>query len=542
MEQRVVLFLILSVVIIFSYPILLQKMGVPVVQTQTAEPTKQEEKTKAIASHPVSEPSVNPPSSGTVPAASVAQIEKVVETDLYRVVLSSAGGTIKKWELKRYTEKDLEGKEHPIELIKNGYKSLPLDIREISNPAKTVLYYSMDAEGIRLDDKKPEAVVQMVHLGPDGHKIKKELRFYNDDYRIDLNVYHEGAAKEYAISLGTNFGIHTIGGKNFLGGAGAIGLVGDEVVKVDFSKTEGNPFTFQGIPKWFALNDKYFIGAMIPQGKERLGPVSVRKVNDNQFDVDIKISPKNGETLSFILYAGPKEHERLSKFKVYMEESIDFGWFIAGSWLPVRLVAKPLFYILQWLYSLIHNYGVAIIILTLFVKVLFFPLTKKSLSSMKSMAAMQPKVAAIRKQWEKNKERMNKELMNLYKEENINPLGGCLPMLMQMPVFIALFNVLNVTIELRQAPFMFWIQDLSDKDPYYVLPIVMGVSMFFQQLTQPNTMDPVQAKIMLFMPVIYTFFFLNFPSGLVLYWLVNNILSIGQQYYMNKEGLSLQKA
>ncbi|MDC4224556.1 MAG: membrane protein insertase YidC [Candidatus Manganitrophus sp.] len=225
-----------------------------------------------------------------------------------------------------------------------------------------------------------------------------------------------------------------------------------------------------------------------------------------------------------------------------MQESIDFGWFIMGSWLPVRLVAKPIYFILRFFYQFTHNYGVAIILVTVLVKVLFFPITRKSLASMKDMAAIQPKVAALRKKYAGDREKMNRELMNLYKEHQINPFGGCLPMLAQIPVFIALFNVLYTTIDLRQAPFMFWIQDLSDKDPYYVLPMIMGISMFFQQWTQPTTMDPTQAKVMLFLPVIYTFFFLNFPSGLVLYWLVNNILTIGQQYLMNREGLAIPKA
>ncbi|HLG21361.1 MAG TPA: membrane protein insertase YidC, partial [Candidatus Manganitrophaceae bacterium] len=158
-----------------------------------------------------------------------------------------------------------------------------------------------------------------------------------------------------------------------------------------------------------------------------------------------------------------------------------------------------------------------------------------SLLSMKGMADVQPKVAALRKKWANDKARMNQELMNLYKEHKINPVGGCLPMIVQIPVFIALFNILYTTIELRRAPFLLWIQDLSDKDPYYVLPVIMGATMFIQQWTQPTTMDPTQAKVMLFLPVIYTFFFLNFPSGLVLYWLVNNLLSIGQQYLMKME-------
>ncbi len=532
MEQRVILFLVLSIVIVFSYPYFLSMMGVP-----PDKPTQKQEVPKEAKTIPnkdvrqkeiVMETAIEP----------AGKLEKVIETDLYRVVLSNVGGTIKKWELKKYTYKNEKGEERPIQLIKETSKTLPITVIEYGNTTDSIGIYKMDASPLILNKDKPEAIVEMDYVSPKGQNIKKILKFHNNQYLIDIDIERDGGDTDYRLSLGTNFGIHEWG-KEFVGSIGAISMIEGELVK-DVPSDLNGTLTHTGTPNWLALHDKYFISAIIPKpnNENKLGPVSVRKEGENLLEVTVKIPKKT----SFSIYAGPKEYDRLASLKVYLEESIDFGWFIAGSWLPVRLVAKPLFYVLQGLYKISHNYGVAIILLTILVKVIFFPLTRKSLASMKAMSAMQPKVAAIRKQWEKNKEKMNKELMNLYKEEGINPLSGCLPMLMQLPVFISLFNVLYVTIELRQAPFMFWIHDLSDKDPYYVLPIIMGISMFFQQLTQPNTMDPIQAKIMLFMPVIYTFFFLNFPSGLVLYWLINNILSIGQQYYINKEGLNLQKA
>ena len=209
--------------------------------------------------------------------------------------------------------------------------------------------------------------------------------------------------------------------------------------------------------------------------------------------------------------------------------SIDFGWFVFGSWGLVKAVAKPIFYVLRFLYEFTHNYGVTIILLTMLIKLMFVPLQYKSYKSMKQMQVIQPKVLAIQNKFKDDRERLNKELIKLYKDHRVNPVGGCLPMVLQMPVFVALFNILYMTIDLRQAPFMLWIKDLSVQDPYYVLPIIMGATMVIQQKITPTTMDPTQAKIMLFLPVFMTFLFVNFPAGLVLYWLTNNTLTITQQ-------------
>jgi YidC/Oxa1 family membrane protein insertase len=207
-------------------------------------------------------------------------------------------------------------------------------------------------------------------------------------------------------------------------------------------------------------------------------------------------------------------------------QSLDLGWF--------TVLAKPMLHALKFFYGYIPNFGIGIIIITVILKILFFPLTHKSYKSMKDMSKLQPKMVALKEKFRNDKDGLNKAVMELYREHKVNPLGGCLPMIVQIPVFFALYKALMFSIELRHAPFMLWITDLSDKDPYYITPLLMGVTMFIQQKMSPSNMDEMQQKIMLALPVVFTFMFLTFPSGLVLYWLVNNILTIGQQLYINK--------
>ena len=229
---------------------------------------------------------------------------------------------------------------------------------------------------------------------------------------------------------------------------------------------------------------------------------------------------------AYSLYIGPKDMDVLKRTGHFLEKSIDLGWF--------GFIAKPLLVILKFFYKYTHNYGIAIIILTILIKVLFHPLTKKQYESMRHMQKIQPKMKEIREKFKDDKERMNKEVMDLYRTHKINPLGGCWPMLLQIPVFFALYRALLSSIEMRHAPFAFWIQDLSAKDPCYITPIIMGATMFLQQKMTPAAGDPNQQKMMMFMPLIFMFMFMNFPSGLVLYWLVNNVLTIGQQFVSQK--------
>jgi YidC/Oxa1 family membrane protein insertase len=239
------------------------------------------------------------------------------------------------------------------------------------------------------------------------------------------------------------------------------------------------------------------------------------------------LAPGSSQRYQYIAYFGPLEMEALKASGHQLERSIDFGFF--------SILAKPLFHVLIYFYGFLGNYGWAIILLTIIIKLLFWPLTHKSYMSMKAMQKLQPEMQKLREKYKNDRDRMNREIMELYKNHRVNPVGGCLPMLVQIPVFFALYKVLMISIELRHAPFLFWITDLSAKDPYYVTPLIMGVTMFVQQkMTPMSSVDPIQQKIFLFMPVVFTALFLNFPSGLVIYWMVNNLLTILQQYFINR--------
>jgi YidC/Oxa1 family membrane protein insertase len=278
---------------------------------------------------------------------------------------------------------------------------------------------------------------------------------------------------------------------------------------------------------WIGLENKYFLLALIP-GKEALvkWETEVPTVNTARAVISepLELAPGERQIFTYNTYLGPKQYNLLLSYGVGLEEAIEFGF--------LSFLAKPFLVVLNFFERYLRNYGLAIILLTCIIKVLFHPLTKHSLNSMREMQKIQPQLSALKQKYKDDKEKLNKELMGLYKRYKINPLGGCLPMVAQIPVFIALYEVLSVAIELRHAPFLLWIQDLSAKDPYYVTPILMGATMLVQQKMTPSTMDPAQAKIMLIMPVVFTFLFMSFPSGLVIYWLVNNVLSIAQQYHI----------
>jgi YidC/Oxa1 family membrane protein insertase len=285
----------------------------------------------------------------------------------------------------------------------------------------------------------------------------------------------------------------------------------------------------RGYVPWLGLEDKYFLVAMIPPKTGSMSwntAIPSEGLYKSEVRAALDIGPGEKAKYDYSVFSGPKLYNHLKGYGVELEEAIEFGFF--------KFMAKPFLAILNQFQGYVKNYGLAIIIFTFIIKVIFYPLTKYSLTSMQEMKKVQPQMKAIKEKYKGDKERMNKETMALYKKYKINPLSGCLPMVLQIPVFIALYEVLYVAIELRHAPFFFWIMDLSAKDPYYITPLLMGGSMFLQQKMSPSSPDPTQAKMMMLMPVVFTFMFLSFPSGLVLYWLVNNILSVAQQYKINK--------
>ena len=282
---------------------------------------------------------------------------------------------------------------------------------------------------------------------------------------------------------------------------------------------------------WVAWLQHYFVTAWIPN-KTDSNTVTTRKDSAGNYIIGftgpaLTVAPGAKAETTTTLYAGPKSQAVLKELSPGLELTVDYGilWFIA----------QPIFWLLQHIHSIVGNWGFSIIFLTMLIKGIFFPLSAASYKSMARMRAVAPKLAALKEQHGDDRQKMSQAMMELYKKEKINPLGGCLPILVQMPVFLSLYWVLLESVEMRQAPFMLWITDLSIKDPFFILPIIMGATMFIQQRLNPTPPDPMQAKVMKMMPIIFTFFFLWFPAGLVLYWVVNNVLSISQQWYITRK-------
>jgi YidC/Oxa1 family membrane protein insertase len=280
---------------------------------------------------------------------------------------------------------------------------------------------------------------------------------------------------------------------------------------------------------WLAYREKYF--AMIVKPEQPGTGILFSGIGEDRVLCYLKVpggtvAPGELLTRKMAVYLGPVDYEILKSANLGLETIFD-----SGGLAPVRRLVMV---VLRFFYRLVGNWGVAIILLTVVVKIILLPLTQKSFRSMKEMQSLQPQINSLRQVYKEDAQKMQKEIMELYRRHKVNPLGGCFPMLLQMPVFIALFTALRSAIELRQAPFFFWIHDLSVKDPYYVLPILMGGTMFFQQRLTPAA-DPQQARMAMMMPVVFTFLFMNFPSGLVLYWLVNSFLSLAEQWWIRRE-------
>ena len=540
MDKRVVIFLVLSVGIILGFDLLLKQMGwfpepppaENAVATDSSSPGQEPAPTHVEGRNSSPTSSSAPTQSGQRPnipssavSPSILEQTVTVETDLVRVGLSNRGGVIQSLELKRYHTGLPEKK--PVQLVYQGGKfrgplSITFPNADIDKTIREGLF-SIEKDFTSLDASHPVGHVTMQFHDPVTHLgVEKRLTFHHGSYVMDVSVAMEGVTESYEIGLGTNFGI-VEWGDGFIGQIGSASRVDDKVDK----ETPEKELELKGAVQWVALQDKYFISVLMPkQGEAAL----IKTENPKVVTAGVRIAASGGApSVALQLYAGPKEYDTLRSLNVGLEDMIDFGWFIYGSWTIVKSIAKPIFYVLRFIYEYIPNYGVTIILLTCAIKLLFVPLQYKSYKSMKMMKAIQPKIAAVQEKYKGDRDRLNKELMKLYREQKVNPLGSILPMLLQMPVFISLFNVLYMSIDLRQAPFMLWVTDLSLQDPFYVLPIIMGATMFIQQKITPNTMDPTQAKIMLVLPIGMTFLFINFPAGLVLYWLTNNILTISQQ-------------
>ncbi|MEY8702859.1 membrane protein insertase YidC [Francisella philomiragia] len=297
----------------------------------------------------------------------------------------------------------------------------------------------------------------------------------------------------------------------------------------DISKTNGQPTVInsQGLG-WVAFIQHYFVSAWIPQSND--SKIYYKNLNNDVFEAGaytgFSIAPGQSENIDSVLYSGPIIKANLVDLAPNLEKTLDYGM--------LSFFSEIIFWVMNQIHSLVGNWGLAIILVTCLIKLIFYPLSAKSYRSMAKMRMLQPRIKRLQETYKDDRQALGKKMMEMYKEEKVNPLSGCLPMLIQIPSFFSLYSVLLESVQLRQAPFIFWIHDLSMKDPYFVLPILMGISMFLQQKLSPAPADPMQAKIMMFLPVIFTFLFASFPSGLVLYWLTNNVISILQQWIITR--------
>ena len=401
--------------------------------------------------------------------------------------------------------------------------------------------YSTDSSIYTMQDGEEGLVVNLRWHNEAGIKVTKRFTLQRGDYLVKVDYLVEnGSSSRWQANL---FGqlkrdSSPAPSASASGGMGLAPFLGaattqpdDHFTKFTFEDMKEDPFKATLPAGWIAMIQHYFLSAWIPNADQN--HTYSTRVTRSGFNIAGFTSPplvldpgQMGET-GAAFYAGPKDQYRLKEISPYLELSVDYGW--------LWWIAQPLFWLLTKIHSLVGNWGVAIILLTVLIKAAFFKLSATSYKSMANMRRVQPKMAQIREEHAEDKQKQSQAMMELYRKEKINPMGGCLPILVQMPVFIALYWTLMESVELRQAPFILWIKDLSVMDPYFVLPLMMGASMYFMQKLNPPPPDPMQAKIMQWMPVVFTFFFLWFPAGLVLYWVVNNLLSMAQQYVITKQ-------
>ena len=540
MDKKTILAIILSMVVIFVYNLYFVPKHIP----KKAMAPSQKEAVIAEQKAPLEPAAAGNPAITSAPAPAPLKIQGEameagqdirIETPLYIAVFTPKGGTLKSFRLKNY--KQSIKKDAPmIEMVhvEEGMPSpLTVTFPESSFDIPGDLVFDTSQKDMNLNMSDQGRTLVFSRTFPDKIRVDKIFTLYPGKYSLDLDVkvfnlsnqtVNENAGLAWYQYVDPKMESDRYGHDGPVVYA-AKNIDRQDVKKLDALRTIGPDIT------WGGFETKYFLAAMIPQNPS-LTSLYMSKDERNLVSVGLK-GPKNlipqGEPASFryTIFLGPKDYNILKSQGLGLENAIDFG-----SWL--KWLAMPLLLILKFLYQYVHNYGVAIIILTTMIKVVFWPLGNKSYKSMKELQKLQPKLKELQEKYKDDKARLSQETMAMYKSHKINPLGGCLPILIQIPVFFGLYKALLYAIELRHSPFIWWIQDLSSKDPYYITPIIMGATMFLQQKMTPPAGDPMQQKIMLWMPIIFTFLFVNFPSGLVIYWLFNNIISIGQQYYINK--------
>ena len=464
-----------------------------------------------------------------------------VTTDTLRVAINPVGGDLVEAALLNYT-KELGKPDSFVILEDNAERTYVTQSGLIGKNGPDASadgrpVYQSESTSYTLADGEDSLDVNLYFTDTKGVKYTKTFRFLKGKYRIRQLITIDNASSNawrgnlFAQIKRDNSDDPSqasgMGLQPYLGGA--ISDEENKYNKVSFDDMEESPVKESTTQGWVAVLQHYFVSAWIPEQGQK---VTLQARTNNGFNIigftgpAVEIAPGQQGTLSSTFYVGPKLQDHLEETAENLDLTVDYGWLW---WL-----AKPLFWLLTLIQSFVINWGISIILIVVCVKAIFFKLSATSYKSMAKMRKFGPEIAKLKEQYGDDRQKMSQEMMSLYKKEKINPLGGCLPILVQMPVFLSLYWVLMESVELRHAPFFLWIHDLSAMDPYFVLPILMGISMLGQQMLNPTPPDPMQARIMKIMPVAFTFFFLWFPAGLVLYWVCNNTLSIVQQYVITK--------
>ena len=540
-NQRLLLFIALAFVLMMLWQAWQHDYGhAPV--PEAAAPTQQAAPgtTQPPAASTTSEdlPGTTQPAQPATPAA-VAQVlqtgkQITVQTDLYRIVIDAHGGDLRQAELLRYPATD--AKDSPPFRLLNG--TLP-DLFVVQSGLRTEsgvepthhVVYQVEQDSYRMGDHEDTMVVPLLWRSPQGVEVVKRYVFHRGSYIIDIEhlVNNHGtkawSGRQYdqlqrteVTSVVQNRFVHTYTG-------GVVYSPEEKYEKIKFKEMQKQPLDRTITGGWAAMVQHYFVGALIPDQSEA-DRYYTRALPDSRYVIgmiapDRTVAPGASTVFRTRLYLGPKLQDALKRIAPGLELTVDYG--------KLTVLAEPVFWLMRTIHGLIGNWGWSIILVTMLIKLAFYKLSETSYRSMANMRKLAPRLKSLKERYGDDRQKLNQAMMELYKKEKINPLGGCLPIVVQIPVFIALYWVLLESVELRQAPFILWIHDLSSPDPFYILPLLMGVTMLIQQKLNPAPMDPIQAKVMMVLPVVFTVFFAFFPSGLVLYWVVNNTLSITQQ-------------
>jgi YidC/Oxa1 family membrane protein insertase len=538
-NQRLFLFVALSFVLLLLWQAWMEDYGPapepePPAATADATPAATGEDLPAAPAEPAVQDT-------SVPEEITLQTTRqvLVETDVLRVVIDTTGGDLREADLLAYPVGTKPGAE-PFRLINGSLPNLfvvqsGLRTPDGEEPTHHVVYHP-EQEHYRLAESADSVQVPLHWRSPQGVEITKLYTFHRGSYEVDLehrvtnNSGTEWRGRQYrqlqrtqVAETGQSTFIYTYMG-------GVIYSPEEKYEKIKFEDMVEEDLNRTITDGWAAMIQHYFLGAIIPDSGEA-SRYYTKTLSGARYVIGL-ISPQRviapGDTASFTnrLFIGPKLQDEMAQVAPGLQLTVDYG--------VLTVLARPLFIGLDWIHGVIGNWGWAIIILTILIKLAFYKLSETSYRSMANMRKLAPRLQSLKERYGDDRQKLNQAMMELYKKEKINPLGGCLPILVQIPVFIALYWVLLESVELRQASFMLWLNDLSSPDPYYVLPLLMGATMLIQQKLNPAPMDPIQAKVMMALPVVFTVFFAFFPSGLVLYWVANNTLSIAQQWVITK--------